>query len=62
VELWHQILLVVLALLIIFVFGPTSSRMLKNSPKGSRDDWIGLLKPIGLVVLFVIMLIVVARG
>lgn len=61
-ELWHQVLLVILALLIIFVFGPTSSRMLKQSPKGSREDWIGLLKPVVLVIAFVVMLIMVARG
>ncbi len=56
-ELWIQLLLGALALLALFKFGPSAKQALSRSPKGSASDWLGLLFPIGLVVLFVLLLI-----
>ncbi len=60
-ELWEQILLGAAALLIILFFGPGANRMLKDSPKGSHSDWMGVVKPIAIVILFVIVLIALVR-
>jgi hypothetical protein len=56
-ETWEQILLGVAGLIILLLFFPGVSRMMKESPKGTAEDWRGVLVPIGLVVLFVIFLI-----
>jgi hypothetical protein len=61
-ELWEQILLGAAALLILLFFGPGANRTLKNAPKGSHSDWMGVAKPIAVVVLFVIVLIALVRG
>jgi hypothetical protein len=61
VELWQQILLGALALLVVFWFRPGIKAMLERS-KEAPKDWTGALIPIGLVVLFVFLLIALARS
>lgn len=60
--LWTQILSGLAILALLWFFGPSAWRAAKNGPKGTARDWLGLLVPIGGVVLFVILLIAVARG
>ncbi|HKJ94338.1 MAG TPA: hypothetical protein VKA32_01765 [Gammaproteobacteria bacterium] len=60
--MWTQIAMGALALIALFYFGPKAGQAVKQSPKGSASDWMGLLLPIGAVVLFVILLIALARG
>lgn len=60
--LWMQIVMGALALLALIYFGPKAAQAAKESPKGSASDWLGLLLPIGAVVLFVILLIAFAGG
>lgn len=60
--IWVQILTGLAILAILFFFGPSAYRAAKESPKGTAKDWLGLLIPIGGVVLFVILLIALARG
>lgn len=60
--LWMQIALGAMALVALFFFGPMAGRAVKESPKGTAKDWMGVLLPIGGVVLFVILLIALARG
>ncbi len=60
--IWVQILSGLALLAILFFFGPGAIRAAKESPKGSFQDWLGFLLPIGGVVLFVILLIALARG
>jgi hypothetical protein len=60
-ELWEQILLGAGALLLLLFFGPGANRALKNTPKGSTSDWVGVAKPIAVVILFVIILIALVR-
>ncbi len=62
IPVWMQVLMGGLALLALFYFGPKAGEALKNSPKGTAKDWLGVLLPIGGVVLFVIMLIALAQG
>ncbi len=54
--LWEQILLGVFALLIIFWIFPGIKPMMEKS-KEAPKDWMGLLIPIALVVLFIFFLV-----
>ena len=62
VDTWEAVLVGVLALILLFLFVPGLRKMVKESPKGTAEDWKGLLFPIGLVVLFVVVLIALAQG
>jgi hypothetical protein len=59
--LWEQILLGVVAAGVLLLFWPGANRMFKERPKGTREDWLGLLRPVGLVVLGILALIWLAR-
>ena len=41
----------------MFLWLPGLRRAAKNSPKGTAKDWMGVLVPIALVVLFLFLLI-----
>lgn len=56
-NIWQLLLFGAIALLIIFLFRPGLKRAFKESSEAENKDWFGLLLPIGLVVLFVLLLI-----
>ncbi len=60
-ETWEQILVGAFAVLLVFLFRPGIKVMLEKSRQAEKD-WKGALVPIGLVVLFVVLLIAVARS
>ena len=60
--IWVQVGMGLLALAVLFFFGPRALEAAKNSPKGSAQDWLGVLLPIGAVVLFIILLIGLLRS
>ncbi len=55
-ELWEQVALGAIILLVLLWQGPALLRASRERPDGPRD-WMGALIPIGLVVLFVLFLI-----
>lgn len=55
-EIWEKLLIGVFAIIIILWFGPGVKKMLKQSQEAEKD-WPAVLIPIGLVVLFVILLV-----
>lgn len=58
---WEKIgTAILLGAMLIFIF-PRMRHALNNSPKGSSEDWKGFLLPIGLVILFVILLILMVK-
>ena len=58
---WTNIMFVlVLGAMVIFLW-PNAKRMLKNSPKGSGDDWRGFLIPMLAIVLFIVFLVMMTR-
>nr|VFJ52530.1 MAG: hypothetical protein BECKDK2373C_GA0170839_103633 [Candidatus Kentron sp. DK]VFJ58804.1 MAG: hypothetical protein BECKDK2373B_GA0170837_107717 [Candidatus Kentron sp. DK] len=61
-ETWEQILAGAAALIILLLFWPSARKAVTESPKGSREDWLGVIKPVGLVIAFVIFLILLSRG
>lgn len=60
--MWEQILLGMGALLLLFFFYPGVKAAMERSRQAENPDWKGALLPIGAVVLFVIFLIMMARG
>ncbi len=60
-DLWMQIALGALALTALVLFGPRLGSALRDSPKGTAQDWLGLMLPLGGVVLFVSVLIWLAQ-
>ena len=60
-EIWEQVLLGAFAILLIFLFRPGIKAALERSREAEKD-WKGALIPIGLVVLFVVLLIAMARS
>jgi hypothetical protein len=61
-ELWEQLLLGALGLGVFFLFRPGIRQAMEKSQQAENKDWQGVLFPIGLVVLFVIVLIMLARN
>jgi hypothetical protein len=55
--LFGKIMLGVLALVAIWIFRPGIKAMMQQSREAENKDWAGLALPIGLVVLFVILLL-----
>ncbi len=53
---WEQILLGLLLLVVLVWILPGLKSSLENSRKATSSDWMGLLLPIGVVVLFVLLL------
>ena len=45
-----------LVAMIIFLF-PRAKQVIENTPKGSMKDWMGYIVPMGVVILFIIVLI-----
>ena len=61
-ETWEQLLLGAFAILLVFLFRPGIKAALERSQQAEERDWMGALLPIGAVVLFIILLIAMARA
>jgi len=59
---WEQILLGMAALVLLFFFWPGVKAAMQKSKEAENPDWQGALIPIGIVILFVILLIMFAKG
>ena len=57
---WEKIVAGILVLLLLFAFRPGLKAVLEQSRQAEKDWW-GALLPIGVVVLFVILLIALNR-
>jgi hypothetical protein len=57
IDTWEAVLIGVGVLVLLLWFGPGIKESIKNAPRGNREDWKGLLMPVGLVVLLVILLL-----
>ena len=55
-ELWMQIGAAVLLVMMLVFLIPRARQMVKESPKGTPAQWVSFLIPIGIVVLFVLLL------
>ena len=55
-DLWMKILSAVLIVMMLVFLLPRAKQMMTESPKGSAQDWMGALIPLGAVVAFVVLL------
>lgn len=60
--LWEKILWGVLGIMIVVYFWPHAKAELERSQQLEKKDWAGALLPIGIVVLFVVLLIMFVRS
>ncbi len=60
--LFEQILIGILGAGILLFFWPGAKAALKKSKEAENPDWSSALIPIGVVVLFIVFLIVIARN
>ena len=60
--LWEKILLGIGVLLVVLWFRPGIKAIWKRSQEAENKDWGSLLLPIGLVVAFVVLLILMVRN
>jgi len=62
VTTWEQILLGIGAFLALFFFWPGVKVALEKSRSTENPDWLGVLLPIGAVILFVVLLILLVKN
>jgi len=61
-ELWMKVAWAAVLCVFIVRLWPVAKQWLEHGPKGSSDDWRGVLLPIAAVVGFVLLLIMLVRG
>jgi hypothetical protein len=54
---WLKIGSALLLIAMFFMILPRVRETVKNSPKGNMKDWMGYILPMGVVILFVMLLI-----
>ena len=59
---WEQALVGVVIFAVLFLFWPGAKKSMEESQQIENPDWKGALIPIGMVVLFVIVLISLASS
>jgi len=59
---WEQVLLGIGALVLLFFFWPGAKAAMQKSREAENPDWKGALLPVGVVILFVILLVTIARS
>lgn len=57
---WEAVLVGVLVVVLLLWLGPGVRESVKRSPRGTWQDWQGVLVPLAVVVLFVFLLISLA--
>lgn len=55
-DLWMKIGSAVLLVAMLAIMIPRARQMMKESPEGTTSQWISFLVPVGIVVLFVLLL------
>ena len=48
-------------LAMLFIIFPRAKQAAANAPKATKDDWMGFIKPMAFVVIFIIVLIMLVR-
>jgi hypothetical protein len=61
-ELFLKILLAAVFVLLIVRMWPVAKAWMENGPRAQKGDWNAVLLPLGLVVVFVALLIMLVRG
>jgi hypothetical protein len=61
-SMMEQTLIAIILCVILFFLGPRTKKAMQESREAENPDWKGALLPLGMVALFVILLISMARG
>lgn len=61
-SVWESVLIGVLVLLVLLWFRPGFKQAMRQSREAENKDWRGVLLPIGAVILFVILVIMMAAS
>lgn len=61
-ELFEQVLVGILAIGVLFLFWPGAKAAMRKSREAENPEWSSVLIPIGIVVLFIVFLIMLARN
>lgn len=59
---WQQLLLALVLVLVLWWTLPGIKTALERSRNAEAKDWRGVLLPVGIVVVFVLLLIALVRG
>lgn len=59
---WEQALVAIVIVAVLYFWGPGAKKAMEESQQAENPDWKGALIPIAMVILFVILLISLARG
>jgi Na+/melibiose symporter-like transporter len=59
---WEQVLLGIGGLLILFFFWPGAKAAMEKSRQAENPDWAGVFIPVTAVVIFIVLLVMVARS
>ena len=59
---WEQVLLGAAGLLLLFFFWPGAGAAMEKSKQAENPDWGGVFIPISVVVIFIVLLVMVARS
>ena len=60
--IWEQVLLGIAGVVILFMFWPGVKTAMQKSKEAENPDWAGALVPIGAVIGFVVLLVLLARS
>ena len=60
--LFEQVLVGILAIGVLFLFWPGAKEAMRKSREAENPEWSSALIPIGIVVLFIVFLIMLARS
>jgi hypothetical protein len=60
-DMWMKIGSALLLVMMLVMIWPNARRMVKESPKGTTEDWKGALIPLALVAGFIVLLIMAVR-
>lgn len=61
-NIWLKVGTALLLIMVLWRVGPAAMHWMKNGPKGTSQDWMGLMVPLAAVVGFVLLLIMMVRG
>ena len=61
-DVWEQVLLGIGAVVLVFLFWPGVKVAMQKSREAENPDWQGALVPIVVVVLFIVLLVIFAKG
>jgi hypothetical protein len=62
VAAWENVLLGIGGLLMLFFFWPGAKAAMEKSKQAENPDWAGVFIPVAAVVVFIVLLVMVARS